>query len=39
MKEYVKPIFECVELKTEERLAGSMCSKEEIKIGSCPAAL
>ena len=27
------------ELKTAERLAGSMCSTDVIKIGSCPAAL
>ncbi|MCX8128621.1 MAG: hypothetical protein N3I35_00785 [Clostridia bacterium] len=26
MKIYIKPVFECIELRTEERLAGSVCN-------------
>lgn len=36
MKNYIKPEFEYIELRAEERLAGSLCTADEIRIGSCP---
>lgn len=34
MKNYIKPVFEYVQLRTEERLAGSICAVTPS--GSCP---
>lgn len=33
MRTYIKPVFEAIELKAEERLAGSWCANN---VGSCP---
>lgn len=35
MKNYVKPVFECVELRNEERMAGSCYIPDGYSEGHC----